>query len=287
MSLKKYLILFYCTLLIQIVFAINVNQTLYINSDNYMAVDTTQFPYYSFNQTPIFQAENKRIIISPNDSLFLMIINNDTLTHGFNIKNYLGVNKTIFAGDTAYVACTFSSAGINLYYDSFNYPDNRYMGLGGMIVVDGSNASKFFWNIKEHQKLWNISLANGGSVVWQNYYPDYFTINGNSNPDINLDTNARITGNIGDTIRIYISNTGQAIHSLHFHGYHSTIVHSSKNPNHVGRLKDTFPIGSMESLILELIPNQIGEYPVHDHNLVAVSGGHIYPNGMFLTILIQ
>lgn len=285
--MKKYFTLFISLLFVQIVSATNINQTLYINSDSFMAVDTTQFPYYSFNETPVFQAENKRIVISPNDSLFLMIINNDTLTHGFNIKDYSGVNKTILAGDTAYVACSFLTSGINLYYDSFNYPDNRYMGLGGMIVVDGSSASKFFWNIKEHQKSWNFTLSNGGSVVWQNYYPDYFTINGSSNPNINLDTNARVTGALGDTIRIYIANTGQSIHSLHFHGYHSTIIYSSKNPTLVGRLKDTFPIYSMEGLILELIPNQIGEFPVHDHNLVAVSGGHIYPNGMFLTILIQ
>ena len=285
--MKKYFILFSCLILFTFTYCANVNETLYINSGSYLAVDSTQYPYYSFNETTVFEAENKRIIITPNDSLFLMIINNDTLTHGFNIKNYAGVNKTILAGDTAYVACTFPTNGINLFYDSFNYPDNRYMGLGGMIVVDGSNATKFFWNIKEHQKTWNISLAYGGSVVWQNYYPDYFTINGNSNPDINLDTNARVTGNVGDTIRIYISNTGQSIHSLHFHGYHSTIIYSSKNSSHVGRLKDTFPIHSMEGLILELIPNQIGEYPVHDHNLAAVSGGKIYPNGMFLTILIQ
>ncbi len=77
------------------------------------------------------------------------------------------------------------------------------------------------------------------------------------------------------------------IHSLHFHGYHLKIVFSSKTPSNVGRLKDTFPVHSMESIILELIPDQVGEYPVHDHNLVAVSGGNIYPNGMFLTLLIQ
>jgi len=43
----------------------------------------------------------------------------------------------------------------------------------------------------------------------------------------------------------------------------------------------------MELVIVEIVPHQVGEYPVHDHNLVAVSGGNIYPNGMFLTILID
>ena len=135
-------------LTITVGFSANINQTLFINSGDYTAVDASQYPYCSYNETSTFGPENKRIVMAPNDSLFLMIINNDTIIHGFDIKNYSGVNKTIPVGDTVYVACSFSSVGLNLYYDSYNYPDNRYMGLGGMIVVDGSNASKFFWNIK-------------------------------------------------------------------------------------------------------------------------------------------
>ena len=70
-------------------------------------------------------------------------------------------------------------------------------------------------------------------------------------------------------------------------GYHLEIISSSENESHEGRSKDTFPIKSSQSMILELIPDKTGEYPVHDHNLVAVSGGGIYPNGMFLTMLIE
>ena len=285
--MKKYFLFLFCCLLATLSYCVNINQTLYINSGYYLAVDSSQFPYSSFNEDTNFQAENQRIIIAPNDSLFLMVINTDSITHGFNIKNYAGINKTIPAGDTAYISCSFASNGIHIYYDSYNYPSNRYMGLGGMIVVENSSASRFFWNIKEHQKLWNDSISTGATVPWQNYHPDYFTINGKSNPHINSDSTARVIGKLGDTIRIYIANTGQSVHSLHFHGYHSNIIYSSKHPTHVGRLKDTFSVYSMESLILELIPDQKGEFPVHDHNLVAVSGGHIYPNGMFLTILIQ
>ena len=125
------------------------------------------------------------------------------------------------------------------------------------------------------------------STFGNNYYPDYFTVNGKSNPDINNDADARVIGGVGDTIRIYIANTGQSIHSMHFHGYHLRILYSSENVTHVDRSKDTFPIKSMETLVLELVPDKVGEYPVHDHNLVAVTGGGIYPNGMFLTMLIQ
>ncbi|MFT5183641.1 MAG: hypothetical protein ACI84C_000767, partial [Flavobacteriales bacterium] len=72
-----------------------------------------------------------------------------------------------------------------------------------------------------------------------------------------------------------------------YHGYHAEIIESTKFPSHVGRNKDTFAIYSMEIVVVELVPFQTGEYPVHDHNLVAVSGGNVYPNGMFLTIRIE
>jgi hypothetical protein len=42
----------------------------------------------------------------------------------------------------------------------------------------------------------------------------------------------------------------------------------------------------MEGSVFRLIPDQPGEFPVHDHNLVATTGGNIYPLGMFLTMMI-
>ena len=43
----------------------------------------------------------------------------------------------------------------------------------------------------------------------------------------------------------------------------------------------------METLILQIVPDKEGEYPIHDHNLVAVTGNNIYPNGIFTSILIS
>lgn len=250
-------------------------------------VDANTFTYYAFNATPTFNQTNARIQIAPGDSLYISVVNTDVIEHGFNITNTVGYGTTIPAGDTVTIPTLFSDFGAHIFYDSLNYPTFRYMGLGGMIVVDATNYSSFYWNIKTHLGIWNDSLENGYTVDWSTYYPDYYTINGNSNPDINADADAKVVGNVGDTIRIYIANTGQSIHSLHFHGYHLTILNADIHQAHVGRSKDTFPIKSMEVLILELVPDKPGEYPVHDHNLVAVTGGGMYPNGMVLTMLIQ
>ena len=267
--------------------ATSVNDTLYINRGSLLTVDSINSPYLSYNATPVFDKENTRIIININDTVNLVIINNDSLSHGFDIKRYNNIDTIIAPYDTANLSFSFQSEGGFIYYDHGG--NNRYMGLGGMIVIkDPSKSSKdFYWNIKEHQVSFSNAIEQGNGVDWSTFYPDYFTINGNSNPYINLDTNARVKGNIGDTITIYMVNTGNSIHSIHFHGYHAEIKFSSKFPNHVERSKDTFPIYSMEVVVIELVPDKVGEYPVHDHNLVAVSGGKIYPNGMFVTLFID
>src|SRR5690606_29895686 len=130
--------------------------------------------------------------------------------------------------------------------------------------------SSFFWNLKEHQITYNNTISAGNSVNWSQYNPDYFTINSMSNPQIDADPNSRIVGNVGDTIYIYMANTGQSIHSIHFHGFHAEIINSSNDSKYVGRMKDTFPLKPMSSLILRLIPDKPGIYPLHNHNLVAV-----------------
>jgi FtsP/CotA-like multicopper oxidase with cupredoxin domain len=287
------LLLNFCALLITIgtctfeSLATTQSQTVFINSGNYVAIDGTIFPRYAYNSTASFNGENSRVRINNTDTLQLMVINNDSVLHGFDIKNISGVQTTINPTDTAIITVHFPNEGVYIYYDHLNAPAYAYLGLSSMIIADNFAGPEFHWNIKDHQKSYNDSLFAGASVDWTTYYPDYFVINGRSNPEINTDAAARITGSVGQTIRLYIANTGLAIHSMHFHGYHLEIIHSSDRPATVGRSKDTFPIQAMEVLILELIPDKPGEYPVHDHNLVATTGGGIYPSGMFTTMLIQ
>lgn len=262
-------------------------QTVFINSGSYVAVDGTTFPRYAFNASANFDAENVRIRINNTDTLLCTVINNDSVVHGFDIQNIAGVQTTVNPGDTITVSVHFPNPGMYIYFDHLNAQDYAYLGLSSMIIADTYTGAEFYWNIKDHQKSYNNTLFAGGTVDWSTYYPDYFVINGRSNPDINTDPAARITGSVGQTIRVYIANTGRSIHSMHFHGYHSEIIYSSARSIEVGRSKDTFPVQAMEVLVLEFVPDKVGEYPVHDHNLVATTGGGIYPSGMFTTILIQ
>ena len=265
--------------------ATTVNQSLYIVADSLLTVDGTKVPYLTFNETPNYIQSNPIIYLMVGDTLDLWVYNTDNSTHDFLIKG-INVVQSIPANDSVFMQAILTVTGSYIYYDPSDFPKNTYLGLAGMIVVKNHNYASFYWNIKEHNSDWNTQLVLGNTVSWNQYDPKYFTINSVSNPNINTDPLARITGQVGDTLYLYITNTGLSIHSMHFHGYHATIKYSSKNGAHVGREKDTFPVYPMETIVLQIVPDKEGEFPIHDHNLVAVMGNNIYPNGMFTTILI-
>jgi hypothetical protein len=266
--------------------AATVSESLYILRDSIEVSSGDKLPYVTFNSTPTFSPTNARIELTEGDQLDLWIVNLDPDDHHFEIK---GVSATISvpSGDSINIFYTFNTNGVYVFHDPLNYPSNASLGLGGMIVVKDHPYSSFYWNIKEHKREQNDTILNGGTVDWTQYYPEFYTINGKSNPAINQDPDARITGNVGEVIYLYVVNTGQSIHALHFHGYHLEIMYSSRNPEHVGRMKDSQGIYPAEGVVFRLIPDKEGEYPVHDHNLIGTTGANLYPLGMFTTMLIE
>lgn len=265
--------------------AATVNTTMYILRDSIHFNDGTALPYATFNENNTYSSTNARIVVDQGDQLDLWVVNFDSEVHEFSIQGQTNA-VSIPVGDSVQVLYDCNTAGVYIFHDPMNFPDNASVGLSGMLVVRNTSHAGFYWNIKEHEVGNNTMVFNGTSPSWSTYYPEYFTINGKSAPDINADPNARVVGNVNDTIYIYMANTGQSIHSMHLHGYHATIVYSSKEPSHIGWSKDSMPIFPSETLILELVPNQPGEYPVHDHNLIGTTGGNEYGYGMFTTLLI-
>lgn len=267
-------------------YAVVAKKTLYINRGEFTTVKKTTFPSLAYNITPTFNSTNAVLSIAEGDSLEVKVINRDTIAHGFYIKGQDGF--LVSPGDSLLRIYYFDKVGTYIYYDSTDYPSNRYLGLGGLICVESKDAkNKYYWNIKEHSTAFSTILAKGDEVDWGLYEPDYFTINGKSFPDLESDSSATIVGQVSDTIYIYLANTGQSSHSIHFHGFHCTALQSSTTRIQLGASKDTFPLSPMDALLLVLIPDKVGRYSVHDHNLVAVSGGGTHPNGMFTIMTIQ
>lgn len=284
---RFFLLCFFLFLLSFLTFAATIQQRLVINRGNFITIKQTSFPFVAFNEDSAFNSLNKVISVSTSDTVIITVINNDSIQHGFAIKNFLMTPLLVGAGDSAAAALFFPEEGIFIYYDHLNFPNNAYLGLGGMICVNSSSHKKFFWNIKEHQAFFNEQITAGNSVDWNSYAPDYFTINGLSFPDLQNDSTAVVNANVGDTVLIFVANTGHSLHSLHFHGFHCKILFSTSSGMVKNSEKDTFPLKRMEGVVLQMVPDKAGKYSVHDHNLVAVSGGGTHPNGMFLIMEIQ
>lgn len=265
--------------------AVTVNTSLYILRDSIHFDNGTALPYATFNAPNAYSSTNARIVVDLGDQLDLWVVNFDTDAHDFRIQGETST-VSIPAGDSVQVLYDCNNPGVFIFHDPANFPDLASVGLSGMLVVKNTQHAGFYWNIKEHQVGYNDSVFVGTTPDWLSYYPGHFTINGKSNPHINNDPDARVVGNVGDTIYVYMANTGQSVHSMHLHGYHATIVYSSKDPSQVGWSKDSMPILPSETMIIKIVPDKPGEYPVHDHNLIGTTGGNIYPQGMFTTLLI-
>lgn len=289
MSRRSLLLLFVTSTIF--IFRVSGNiklEKLFINRGVFTTVKQTAFPYLAFNETANFGAKNKVISATTNDSVFITIYNNDSVLHGFEIINSSLAPLTINPGDSATTVFNSQEEKICLYYDPLDYPSNAYLGLAGMICISNSTTEKkFYWNLREHQTLYNQEIVTGNIINWKNYRPDYFTVNGLSFPDLQTDSSAVVNANTGDTVLIFVANTGRAMHSIHFHGFHCKTVYSTCEKIPVNSEKDTFPFPGMEGAILLMVADKTGKYSVHDHNLVAVSGGGTHPNGMFLIMEIK
>lgn len=268
-------------------FSANYFVRLIINNGTVSLAGGSTVQGVTYSESVNFSQNSDLFIWQNGDDIDLRVVNFDSEIHGFKIDGLVDFGN-IPVGDSIQQNILFNSDGVYRYYDPLNSPYNQYLGLAGIIHIKnaGDLSDYFYWDIREFDQNWSSLINSGGAPSTSTYKPAYFTINGNSNPDINLDPVARVTGNVGNEFKIVLVNNGLSIHSMHFHGYHLIIEHDSKNQISIGREKDTFPLYPKESLILSCIPDKEGEYPVHDHNLVAVTGGTQYANGMFTTLLI-
>lgn len=265
----------------------NISIRLVIKNGDLVFNNGTTIPYKIYTSSDTFAKNSDLLIWETGDMITLKVVNETLENHGFTIDGYVNYG-TILPGDSVQQTFASLTEGVFRYYDPLNFPYNQYLGLSGVVHVKSPTDPMpyFYWEIREHMSIWNSDIILGNLPPVNQYYPNYFTINGNSEPEINSDVVAHVTGSVGNELRIVIVNNGISIHSMHLHGYHALLMMNSKNNDHVGRSKDTFPVYPKESIILSITPDKPGEYPVHDHNLITVTGGGIYHAGIFTTLLI-
>lgn len=261
---------------------IHAADTLYINRDT-LTITPVFFQKAALNNDTVFNAENAVLDYPLGATIDLTIINNDTVPHSVRLPNSSGTIN-ILAGLSASVSL------IDLPMGTFLMPVESsvgsFLGAGALIRV-GINGQKFSWDLWDQEP--DLTEDFGSQTISQlpnTYRPTLFTINGSVDP-MDPTNGSIITGNVGDTIYISIANNGNMDHPMHFHGYHVKIIQATKQPHMVGWSKDSFPVLAKEAMTVMLVPHQPGEYPVHNHNLIATLFNNGYPKGMITMLMIE
>lgn len=261
-----------------------VTDTLYINRA-FVPLYASAFYYCAFNQDTTFSRTNTNINCEVGDSLVITIVNNDTVPHDFTIPGFVTTANMVLPGNQITVSFVPPVQGSYRYYSSLSEGDD--LGASGVIVAGYSNYIRYTWNLFDQDSLFaeRFHLMTYNAID-TSYQPGVFFINGLSYPATAGDSSTEIMGMVGDSIVISIVNSGHMVHSIHFHGYHVTILSSEKTPQMNGWSKDSFPVKVDDKVTVLLVPDKEGMYPVHDHNLIANTNIGLYPGGMIVMLNI-
>lgn len=261
------------------------NDTLYLNNGT-VNIANNNYHYLSFNNTTNDTIRNDALFFSE-DTLNLTIYNLDTLTHTPFIDDFnIQINPIPPGSNYTYQLDFSNSEGNYRFYCQDNI--GNYLGASTNLIKKISpNYSYYSWNLYDQEAGLDTAILNNNvnNLPILGYLPSVFTINGNIHPNTMNDTLAHVSNSVGDTIIINIINSGKMDHTLHFHGYHVKILTATKKSGRINWSKDTFPVIKGESMSVMLVPHQPGDYPVHNHNLVAVNTGG-YPGGMITMLNI-
>jgi FtsP/CotA-like multicopper oxidase with cupredoxin domain len=264
-------------------FSATAQDTLYINTGMWEQSADTML-VLRFNSENIFDTSNVAISMPSNSVQSLTVINLDSFDHEFSIGGIAEFVEAISSGDTTTFELPSQPMGTYRYYTS----DERglLLGANGVLKVGlDESLDQFHWNLVDWMPERMDSVANANEVTWgEPYVPRYFSINSFTYPHTPLDANGYVAVNLGETCLISIVNNGFMDHVLHFHGFHVEYISSTMQADRVGWIKDTIPLLMGEGVTLKLIANQTGIYPVHNHNLIAVTNSGFYPGGMLTLI---
>lgn len=280
----KYLFIFQFLFTVGFLNAATVPQTLYINRDT-VTMGGKLVNRCVFNVSATFSPKNAIIDLSEGDLLELTLINNDTIPHIFGLLTG-STFGTINAGESQVHSISFTEFGTF----GLMLKDNRGRMLGAIVPVRVgiSSTAKFLWNFWEMNDTTSLKIGDGiYDTIVEEYRPNVNVVNAEVYPQTATDPIGAVVGNVNDELYISMVNAGNMTHTLHFHGYHVEILQAIQNSHMVSWIKDGIPLHPNEAVTVRLIPDKPGMYPVHDHNLISVLTGNIYPGGMINVLHIM
>lgn len=257
--------------------------TLYMKTDSYQIGTVNTFRSV-LSQQPSMELQAAPFYVDLNTSLTIEIINLDTIAHELQWNDFAS-GMIVSPLGSFILSRTFDQQKVFALVAS----DFSAKTLGGSfaIIAGLPAAHRYYWNLYDLQTNISAPIANQSLQDFPNpYRPNLFTINGYDYPLNMNDTLGIVNGQVGDSIYITVLNAGNMTHTLHFHGFHFKILSSTKNPFQVGWQKDSAPVLPQDGMILLIVPDKAGSYPVHDHNLTAVTTAGGYSGGMMTMLNI-
>jgi hypothetical protein len=216
----------------------------------------------------------------------LVVHNGDTVDHAFAL-NVEGWEPVALVAGTA-TELTLPSLSAGSYCYGLESERGKVLGGAGIVMVGNDDLPHFHWNLGDWEPARLASVAEGGTVEeGAPYVPRQFTVNDRTFPNTMNDPYGYVQIGVGTSCYITIANQGSMDHVLHFHGFHVEVLQASKHPERVGWIKDTVPFLQGEVTVVRLDAFQPGMYPVHNHNLIAVTNAGFYPGGMITHLDIQ
>jgi len=253
-------------------------------------VGAENVPVIRLTPDTIWSDQNKVFSLTEETGDFLTVHNLDSLDHTWFIESSGADDVVIPAGGSAELELPALAMGC--YRLGLSDLSGYRLGGSSMLQVGlpdiaFDSTALYHWNLSDWSTAEMMSIAAGEIPDEEApYVPTQFTINERTYPATVEDPNALVQLNLGDSCLIAIANHGLMDHVLHFHGFHVSIVSSTHHPERVGWSKDTVPVRKGEGLTVQLVANQPGTYPVHDHNLIAVTNAGFYPGGMLTQIIV-
>lgn len=256
--------------------------TLYINFGE-TSLGSDQILALRFNETSEYDSINSILRINPNEEFQLTIVNNDTVDHNLGILPLDAFGPTIPQQSSQNIYIPALPAGT--YRLQSTSERGMILGASMMLRVGYDDLQHFEWNLNEWDTLRTELAAMQIPVDFAvPYVPRQFTINDRVFPNTLEDSTAYVAVGLNQEVYISIVNHGYMEQVLHFHGFHIEMIQSSYHNERVGWMKDTVPLRSGECVIVKLVASQPGIYPVHAHNLIAVTNAGFYPGGMITQI---
>ncbi len=209
----------------------------------------------------------------------LVVVNGDTVDHAFDL-GVEGWSPVVLPPGTP-VGLTLPALPAGSYAYGSDSERGHVLGAAGLVISGLNDLPHFHWNLGDWEPSRLAEVSAGGMVDPEAaYVPRQFTVNDRIFPNTLTDPFGHVQIGVGTSCYITIANQGSMDHVLHFHGFHVEVLQATRHPERLGWTKDTMPFLMGEVAVVRLDAFQPGMYPVHNHNLIAVTNAGLYPGGM-------